>query len=284
MADLKFTTDAPDLTGQRFHRLLVQDYAYSKNKRRYWQCVCDCGRETFVPTKRLTSNHTKSCGCLNQENMDKRRVTPETRRARKARDSQKHRARYPEQTAAAYETYQKPWRADKYLRGLCIGCGKRPQRETSCVCQQCHANSLASVKKRRQACIEKGVCTNCMKNKPEEGRRLCEACRIIKHRTPEQNLERATKKHGLTMEDFNQFLEDQDGVCAICHEFNGGRADRLNIDHCHTTGKVRGLLCHKCNRGIGLFKDSVENLQSAISYLQRHEPWTPFLTSTSMET
>ncbi len=55
----------------------------------------------------------------------------------------------------------------------------------------------------------------------------------------------------------------QEGACAICH-----RTDRpLNIDHCHDSGKVRGLLCGPCNRGIGFLEDDVTLLQSAIDYL-----------------
>lgn len=269
MADPKFTTTAPDLTGKRFNRLIVQSFAYSKNKKRYWLCRCDCGQETFVLTKRLTTNHTKSCGCLNRENQDKRRVTPEARRARKARDAQKHRERYPEQTAAAYTTYQKPWRKDKYAQGLCVMCGKRPQRKTSCLCQECHTATIANRKKRAQACAVKGICTVCMKVPREEGKKLCRPCLTIKAGTPEKRLRRAALRYGITDDDYRRILIEQNGVCAICHEFNGGRAGRLNIDHCHITGKVRGLLCHKCNRALGLLNDNIEKLYGAIAYLQR---------------
>lgn len=72
-----------------------------------------------------------------------------------------------------------------------------------------------------------------------------------------------------------QLLADQGGVCAICKtpiEFTqtkGGGSSQFEavIDHCHTTGKVRGVLCGLCNTGLGRFKDDKERLQRAITYL-----------------
>ena len=56
-----------DLTGKRFGRLYVKSYALTKNGRRYWSCLCECGRETIVPTAKLNNGHTQSCGCLNKD-------------------------------------------------------------------------------------------------------------------------------------------------------------------------------------------------------------------------
>lgn len=69
-------------------------------------------------------------------------------------------------------------------------------------------------------------------------------------------------------EDFlRDLFEVASGKCMIC----GLPDESLHIDHCHTTGCVRGLLCAKCNHGIGLFKDSVINLQNAIQYLNNQQ-------------
>jgi hypothetical protein len=79
---------------------------------------------------------------------------------------------------------------------------------------------------------------------------------------------RSTKKlYGLEYTDYLAMLENQNGVCAICHEAPDKR--NLNIDHNHETGEIRGLLCIKCNRAIGLMKDDINLFQSAIEYLQR---------------
>lgn len=73
--------------------------------------------------------------------------------------------------------------------------------------------------------------------------------------------------HGLTKVQFDEMLISQAGVCAICYKGNGRK--RLVIDHDHETGQVRGLLCSLCNTGIGMMKDDVGNLNSAIKYLSR---------------
>lgn len=62
-------------------------------------------------------------------------------------------------------------------------------------------------------------------------------------------------------------MVEQKGLCKICHQPPNGRWKRLAVDHDHLTGKVRGLLCHSCNAGLGHFKDSVDALRSAISYI-----------------
>jgi hypothetical protein len=67
-------------------------------------------------------------------------------------------------------------------------------------------------------------------------------------------------------------LENQNHACAICKSQNSGdkRSKRLSIDHCHQSGKIRGLLCSSCNKAIGLMKDSPELMLLAIGYLKKH--------------
>jgi hypothetical protein len=89
--------------------------------------------------------------------------------------------------------------------------------------------------------------------------------------TKEYDLELHMKRaYGLDFKDYERMLEAQNGVCAICSSPPpNNRKTRLAIDHCHKTGKVRGLLCDKCNRSIGLLKDDVSVLKSAIKYLNK---------------
>lgn len=83
-------------------------------------------------------------------------------------------------------------------------------------------------------------------------------------------------KYGLTIEDYDRILEDQGNSCAICHkkdyEVSGDRFSKIKfaVDHNHTTGKVRGILCNQCNRALGMFSDSEEVLRSALKYLETH--------------
>lgn len=81
-------------------------------------------------------------------------------------------------------------------------------------------------------------------------------------------------RYGMTVEDYEALENAQNKKCAICgsESTNNSRAGkRLFVDHCHTTDKIRGLLCSTCNHGLGQFKDSVEVLQSAIDYLKSFE-------------
>ena len=80
------------------------------------------------------------------------------------------------------------------------------------------------------------------------------------------------KNYGISLSIYNHIFNQQKGVCAICHlPQKSTRNERLAIDHCHETGRVRGLLCDGCNRGIGLLKDDYRILESAVSYLRAQD-------------
>lgn len=85
-----------------------------------------------------------------------------------------------------------------------------------------------------------------------------------RHRTYDRRSD-LRKKYGIELEEYEAMLAAQGGVCAICAATPNDR--RLAVDHCHVTGKVRGLLCSSCNIGIGYFRDSAEALAAAIKYL-----------------
>lgn len=119
------------------------------------------------------------------------------------------------------------------------------------------------------------ACTKCKIVKPLTGfnkkksaksghRSQCRGCQNV------QSLEytRTTflwQKYGMTPEDYEILRDKQKGVCAICKLLPGNK--RLHVDHCHETGRVRGLLCSGCNTGLGSLGDSADNLLSAIAYL-----------------
>lgn len=73
---------------------------------------------------------------------------------------------------------------------------------------------------------------------------------------------------GITNEDYLQMLTSQHGKCAICTK-TPEEGIFLCVDHDHKTGKIRGLLCHRCNKLLGFAQDSVETLNEAISYLRK---------------
>jgi hypothetical protein len=78
------------------------------------------------------------------------------------------------------------------------------------------------------------------------------------------------KKYGVTEEQYLKIYDKQNGLCAICGQKSQTKAGRLALDHCHKTGKIRGLLCVKCNAGIGMLQDDVNVLKSAILYLKNY--------------
>ena len=79
-------------------------------------------------------------------------------------------------------------------------------------------------------------------------------------------------KYGITFEMFEQMSEAQGHVCAICKEpeiiMQNGKVKAFSVDHNHTTGQVRGLLCKNCNVSLGGFRDNITYLKSAIEYLE----------------
>ncbi len=83
------------------------------------------------------------------------------------------------------------------------------------------------------------------------------------------------RKYGMTQEEHEKLTESQDGMCAICDVKPPGnnRHESLVVDHCHINGHVRGLLCHNCNKAIGLLQDSTTLLQRAADYLANNIRW-----------
>jgi len=77
------------------------------------------------------------------------------------------------------------------------------------------------------------------------------------------------RKYGITLSDYDELLRKQGG-CAICGVTEpGGRFNKhFHVDHDHQTGKIRGLLCYRCNTSIGAFGDSAELLRHAVKYLE----------------
>lgn len=98
---------------------------------------------------------------------------------------------------------------------------------------------------------------------------IVERARRTRPKAQREVIRKARRKamYGVNEEAFQERLKQQNGCCAICSEpFNR----TPHIDHNHTTGRMRALLCFRCNTGLGHFKDSIELLQNAQVYLQQH--------------
>lgn len=116
------------------------------------------------------------------------------------------------------------------------------------------------------------------RNRPKGIQSACTSCRKVRDKANwNANKGRETKmkvNFGIDLEEYNQMLNDQGGVCHICKNkeaalSNVGKTKHLAVDHCHTTGEVRGLLCQACNMGLGYFKDDCLRLEAAVRYLNK---------------
>ncbi|QXO14575.1 HNH endonuclease [Arthrobacter phage Kaylissa] len=97
---------------------------------------------------------------------------------------------------------------------------------------------------------------------PERRAKIAERLASDRHKQRKAEL-----LYGMDPGDYARLLAEQGGTCSICHQPPSGH--RLCVDHDHTSGKVRGLLCHNCNRAIGLLGDDPERVASAAAYLER---------------
>lgn len=109
--------------------------------------------------------------------------------------------------------------------------------------------------------------------KCEDGKQRCDPCKKETYRGKYRDAAREWRLknyYGLTTEIYNRLLDLQGGVCAIC-KIAPKEGEHLPVDHDHDTGAVRGLLCHPCNRAVGVFQDDLATLRSAATYLLRHD-------------
>ena len=132
------------------------------------------------------------------------------------------------------------------------------------------------------------ICVKCRKNKPldefalnkksKDGRSyICKKC----HRkyvteyyklNPRKSKNGSLSRYGITIEDYEILFERQKGICAICGKpetriCTKGMVQSLSVDHDHKTGLIRGLLCDRCNKAIGLFYHNPDLLANVIEYL-----------------
>lgn len=144
-------------------------------------------------------------------------------------------------------------------------------------------------------------CNDCLEDKPllefhtrsdntaneKRPRSICKDCHTIsttkKNNRTADTLEKhrrisfkahIKKAYKMTTADYAKMYSNQEGLCSICNRWSHSTLDKakgLFIDHCHTTGKIRSLLCHHCNAAIGHLREDEWTLQNAILYLRMHK-------------
>ncbi|GHF21520.1 hypothetical protein GCM10017776_44500 [Streptomyces griseoluteus] len=94
----------------------------------------------------------------------------------------------------------------------------------------------------------------------------CKACRAAKGRA-----DHLKRQYGITEAERDAMIASQRGLCVICLD-----APAVHVDHCHETGRVRGVLCFNCNSGLGLLRDDPDTARRAAAYLEGNS-WKPIL-------
>lgn len=144
-------------------------------------------------------------------------------------------------------------------------------------CSGCHKNlSLDKFgKDKSQHNGYRSRCKDCRNSYRRKHRKENRQKYLKKERTPEY-IERMRnsafkRQYGITVEDYRVLFKKQKGKCKICNKpENHKTKKKLTVDHCHSTKKVRGLLCHSCNCALGLLNDNIKLLKNSIKYLKEN--------------
>lgn len=144
---------------------------------------------------------------------------------------------------------------------------KAYQREWARKDRAAHPEKYAE-RKRRAYARKRDQILDAAKSYHHENREKVCAAKKARYRSQEPNVRRdksLQRLYGITLAQFSAMYAAQDGLCAICREL-----EAVHVDHCHATGKVRGLLCSCCNTGIGQLKECRNILLNAINYLDHY--------------
>lgn len=156
----------------------------------------------------------------------------------------------------------------RLAKGLCKPCYYRnynrlhPKRKPTAPAT-CHPDKVVHAR---------GLCRRCYrKTNYSEREKLANKRRLADYATRNPGYARETqlrRNYGLSLERYAEMLAAQGNACAICRTRTPRGHGAFHVDHCHDTGRIRGLLCHNCNVGLGNFKDSTSHLVAAIEYLK----------------
>jgi hypothetical protein len=145
----------------------------------------------------------------------------------------------------------------------------RDESTTNLFCRKCRVDKPISEFQNRMINIRYPLCTKCLRK------------REVSYR--ERNKEKVYRSgrntrykilYGITLDEYEQMAKAQGNLCSLCQkpqaQIKNKKNSMLHVDHCHKTGKVRSLLCNRCNVGIAFFQECPELFQKAIHYLEIH--------------
>jgi len=219
-----------DITGKKFGRLTaIKPVGNKKDKGYIWLFSCDCGNYCEILGSSVRGGHASSCGCYHKEII------------RKDLSGERF---------GNLVVIKRTGRiCNTYIEWLVVcDCGKQ-HKATSGNLLEGRVKSCGCLQRR------KGMDSHSYKHG------LCKDPSMIR----EYNLK---YYHGINKETYTKLFLEQGAVCDICKK-PPKIGKNLLVDHDHKTMNIRGLLCYKCNTGLGLLGDNIEGLEKAISYLQK---------------
>ena len=160
---------------------------------------------------------------------------------------------------------------------LCRTCKDSPIEKLCSGCHTVYPIEQYGLRNKRGKQVRMSRCRSCEIEYANNYRKNnLEKVRAFKRKYNQENPERKKRWHyrsnwvkkGYNADEVEKFISKQEQRCSICGVIP---EKRLCLDHCHKTGKIRGLLCENCNRGIGMFQDDVAALKQAIAYLEKHQ-------------
>ena len=160
---------------------------------------------------------------------------------------------------------------------ICSACGQEKSvtafyKDSGNRCKDCHNKACTDWKKNNPESVK--ATSRRWYHASEENRR---SASDKANEWAKRNRERASlnafkrsllENYGLSYAEYERMFNEQGGLCKICKEPSTRKSGRLDVDHCHETGQIRGLLCSPCNTAIGLLRENSELFAAALQYLE----------------
>lgn len=165
------------------------------------------------------------------------------------------------------------------LGQVCVACHQRGvTRGTQSRCSTCYRKERSCTLCGAEFNGVKSLCNRCRYESSREQRKLNWDRWVAKNPSylQKRNEAHLKAKYGMTGDDYQLMHDEQNGLCLICNQPETAldrfrKPKRLSVDHDHSTGQVRGLLCARCNPALGLFDEDIDKLLSAVRYLARFQ-------------
>jgi hypothetical protein len=240
-----------DLAGRTFGILRVISFHHKGQYQRYWNCVCVCGTERIVRADLIKEG--ASC-----------RVC----RSNEIKEAINNRTQKPCSICKLvldFKCFNKDSHTRDGYHGRCKECVITISHQQQARLKSRSPEEIVAPNEKR--------CRKCRSTKPiEEFWKTMMGSDGYTSRCKTCLTEQAIQiKWGLSKVDVMLMLAAQRDRCAICRkQFNLGSFRPYAIDHCHATGRIRGILCRLCNTGLGMFRDSPQFLRSAARYIEKH--------------